>query len=107
MQSDSWTAPAATKILKMPDNTQVIVKGQVGRGLKTRVITNDEVLADAVKHKDARRRLLAPNVVVSLAVEESMDVQEKSKAEKHVAMHFAHDETDLHEVLEDLSLIHI
>ena len=54
-----------------------------------------------MKYNDGRRRPLVPNVVVSLAVEESIDVQEKSKAEKNVAMHFAYDETDLHEALED------
>ena len=70
-------------------------------GLKTRVVTNDDVLSDALKYKDDRRRRLAPNVVVSLAVEESIGVQEKSRAEKNVTMHFAYDETDLHEALED------
>ena len=55
LQSGSWSAPAAPKILKIPENTQVIVKGQVGGGLKTRVVANDEVLADAVKYKDTRR----------------------------------------------------
>ena len=59
------------------------------RGPKTRVVTNDVVLADAVKCKDGRRMRLAPNVVVSLAVEESMDVQNKSRAEKNVAMYHA------------------
>ena len=44
-----------------------------------------------MKHNDCRRRLLAPNVVVSLAVKESINVQEKSKAEENVAMHFAYD----------------
>ena len=41
LQSGSWTAPAATKILKMPQHMQAIVNGQVGGGLKTRVVTND------------------------------------------------------------------
>ena len=61
-------------MLKMPQHMQLIVTGQVGGGLKTRVVTNDEVLSDALKYEDDRRRRLAPNVVVSLAVEESMDV---------------------------------
>ena len=74
LQSGSWSAPAAKKILKMCLNTQVIVN-QVEGGGKTRVVTNDVVLADSVKRKDGRRMRLAPNVVVSLAVEESMDVQ--------------------------------
>ena len=100
LQSGSWSAPAARKILKMCLNTQVIVN-QVGGGPKTRVVTNDVVLADAVKCKDGRRMRLAPNVVVSLAVEESMDVQNKSRAEKNVAMYHAYDETELHEVLGD------
>ena len=66
----------------MQDTAQVIVNSRVGGGLMTRVATNDEVLADALKPKGDRRRLLAPNMVVSLAVEVSMDLQEKSKAQK-------------------------
>ena len=88
LQSGSWSAPAARKILEMCLNTQVIVN-QVGGGPKTRVVTNDVVLADSAKRKDGRRMRLAPNVVVSLAVEESMDVQNKSRAEKNVAMYHA------------------
>ena len=47
LQSGSWLAPAAKKILKMCLNTQVIAN-QVGGGPTTRVVTNDVVLADSV-----------------------------------------------------------
>jgi len=100
LQSDVWSDPAAKKILKMCRNKQVVVD-QVGGGPKTRVVTNDVTLADAVKCKDGRRTRLAPNVLVSLAVEESVDVQTKARAEKNVAIYHTYDETELHEVLGD------
>ena len=100
LQSESWSAPAAEKILKMCLNTQVIVN-QVGGGPKKRVITNDVILADAVKCKAERRTRLSPNVLVSLAVEESVDVQTKARAEKNVALYHTYNETELHEVLGD------
>ena len=76
LQSDVWTDPAAKNILKMCRSKQVVVD-QVGGGPKTRVVTNDVTLADAVKCKDERRTRLAPNALVSLAVEESVDIQIK------------------------------
>ena len=100
LQSDVWTDPAAKNILKMSRNNQAIVD-QVGGGTKTRVVTNDVTLADAVKCKDERRTRFAPNALVSLAVEESVDIQTKARAENNVVISHIYDETELHEVLSD------
>ena len=70
-------------------------------GPKTRVVTNDVTLADAVKCKDERRTRLAPNALVSLAVEESMDIQTKASAENNVVINQIYDETELHALLGD------
>ena len=43
-------------------------------------------LADAVKCKDERRTRLAPNALVSLAVEESVDIRTKARAENNVVI---------------------
>ena len=93
--SDVWTDPAAKEILKMSRNSQVIVD-QVGGGPKTRVVTNDVTLADAVKCKGERRTNPAPNALVSLAVEESVDIQTKARAESNVVLNHVYEETDLH-----------
>ena len=71
--------------------------GSGWRGPKTRVVTNDVTLADAVKCKDERRTRLAPNALVSLAVEESVDIQIKARAENNVVINHTYDETELHE----------
>ena len=55
-------------------------------------------LADAVKCKDERRTRLAPNALVSLAVEESVDIQTKARLENNVVLKHVYEETELHEL---------
>ena len=55
-------------------------------------------LADAVKCKGERRTNLAPNALVSLAVEESVDIQTKARLEHNVVLSHVYEETDLHEL---------
>ena len=78
LQSDVWTDPAAKKILKMSRNNQAIADQVGGGGAKTRVVTNDVTLADAVKCNGERRTNLAPNALVSVAEEESVDILSKA-----------------------------
>jgi hypothetical protein len=102
IQSSSWNVPAARKLLKMQETHQAVVDSHVEGGPKVRIMTNDEVTASTLRSTRCCRRTSSQKMMVTLAIEESMDIHAEAALDKH----YEHEEKDLR-IVDELAGVYI